>query len=288
MTWQFFLTCFLILGTIVALLQRQLGKTIPQYNRLVNGFFFIAVHYPLAIITALIIGFNANIGWNNIIILFVMAISFPLTDILAYRASKNVDAGLFGIINNLGPVITIVLAALLLAQELTSQQFVGALIIVFSALLVSIVAYSRSAKSTRIGIALALLSMMLWGLGTVFESWMLRRIGMGSLLVYGLGFQTFWMAVFVWPQRNHIGSIINRKYGPKVLTLSLAKSIKGIAFIAALYISKSAAIVGAFTGFLPVMIVVSAYFFLKEKSHIKIKISAALAGLIGLVILSLG
>jgi drug/metabolite transporter (DMT)-like permease len=288
MTWQLFLTCFLILGTIVALLQRQLGKTIPQYNRLVNGFFFIGVHYPLAIITALIIGFNAHISWNNIIILFIVGISYPLTNILAYRASKNVDAGLFGIINNLSPVITIALAGFLLAEDLTSQQFAGALIIVLSALSVSIVAYSRSSKSTRIGITLALLSVVLLGLDTVFESWMLKRIGMGSLLVYGLGFQTLWMAVFAWPQRGQIGSIINREYGPKVLTLSLAKSIKGIAFIAALYMSKSAAIVGAFTGFLPVMIVVSAYFFLKEKSHIKVKISAALAGLIGLVILSLG
>jgi drug/metabolite transporter (DMT)-like permease len=58
--------------------------------------------------------------------------------------------------------------------------------------------------------------------------------------------------------------------------------------VAALYISKSAAIVGAFTGFLPVMIVIAAYFFLKEKYHIKIKVLAALAGLAGLVILSLG
>lgn len=288
MTWQFLLICFLILGTVVALLQRRLGQTIPQYNRLVNGFFFIGVHYPLAIVTALIIGFNANIGWDNILILFIAGISFPLTDMLAYRASRNVDAGLFGIISNLGPVITIALAALLLSQELTSQQFVGALIIILSALLVSVVTYSHSAKSTKIGIALALMSVVLWGSGTVFESWILKRIGVGSLLIYGLGFQTFWMAVFAWPQRCHIGAIVNRKYGPKIVALSLAKSIKGIAFVAALFISKSAAIVGAFVGFLPIMIVVAAYIFLREKANLKIKILAALTGLAGLVILSLG
>lgn len=289
MTWQFLLTCFLILGTAVGLLQRQLGKTIPQYNRLVNGVFFVGIHYPLALLTVLFfIGFNANIGWDNIIILFIVSIIFPLTEILAYRASKNVDAGLFGIINNLGPVITIILAALLLSQDLTSQQLVGAVIIFISAFLVSITTYSHSVKSTKIGIMIALLSVSFWGSGTVFESWMLKRIGMGSLLVYGLGFQTFWMAVFAWPQRRHLGAVINRKYGLKVLAISFAKSIKGIAFVAALLISKSAAIVGAFTGFLPVMIVVSAYFFLREKYHLKIKILAAIAGLIGLAILSLG
>lgn len=222
------------------------------------------------------------------VILFVTAAGFPLTDILAYRASKNVDAGLFGIINNLGPVITIALAALLLAQELTLHQFAGASIIVLSALLVSIVAYSHSTKSTKTGIALALLSVTLWGLGTVFESWMLKRIGMGSLLVYGLGFQTLWMGIFAWPQRHHIGALVNRKYGPKILALALAKSVKGIVFVAALFISKSAAIVGAFTGFLPVMILIAAYIFLKEKYHIKVKVLSAIAGLVGLVILSLG
>ncbi len=288
MSWQFLLTCFLILGTIVALLQRQLGKTIPQYNRLVNGVFFIGIHYPLAIVTALIIGFNTNIGWDNIIILFVTAIIFPLTEMLAYRASKNVDAGLLGIINNLGPVLTIVLAALLLAQDLTPHQLVGAVIIVLSAFSVSIATYSHSVKSTRVGITIALLSVVFWGSGTVFESWMLKRIGMGALLIYGLGFQTFWMAVFAWPQRIHIGAIINRKYGPKVLAISLSKSLKGIAFVGALTISKSAAIVGAFSGFLPVMIVVAAYIFLHEKYHLKIKVLAATAGMVGLVILSLG
>ena len=288
MSWQFFLICFLILGTIVALLQRQLAQTIPQYNRLVNACFFVGVHYPLAIITALVIGFHADIGLGNMIILFAAGISFPLTDILAYRANKNIDAGLLGIINNLGPVVTIVLAALLLSQELTPQQFIGTLIIVFSALLVSIVTYSHSTKSTKTGIMLALLSVVLWGLGTVFESWMLKRIGMGSLLMYGIGFQTFWMVVLAWPQRKHIGAIVNRTYGPTVLALSLSKSIKGIVFIAALYASKSAAIVGAFIGFLPVMIVVAAYIFLREKSHLKVKILAAIAGLLGLVILSLG
>lgn len=288
MTWQFLLTCFLILGTAVALLQRQLGKTIPQYNRLVNGVFFIGIHYPLGLFTAFIIGFRTDIGWDNILILFAVSMIFPLTEMLAYKASKTVDAGLLGIINNLGPVITIILAALLLSQDLTSRQLVGAVIIVASAFAVSIATYSRSAKSTRAGIMIALLSVVFWGSGTVFESWMIKRIGMGSLLVYGLGLQTFWMAVFAWPQRHHIGTIINREYGPKVLAISLSKSLKGIAFVGALTLSKSAAIVGAFSGFLPVMIVIAAYVFLHEKYHLKIKVLAAVAGLIGLAILSLG
>jgi drug/metabolite transporter (DMT)-like permease len=288
MTWQLFLMCYLVLATVVGLFQRRLGQTIPQYNRLVNGFFFLAIHYPLALITASIIGFHVHIGWFNAITLLVMGVSFPLTDILAFRASKDVDAGLFGILNNLSPVITIALAALLLSERLTPQQFSGALIIICSALLVSIAAYSHSSKSTKTGIIIALLSVMLLGLDTVYESWMLKRIGMGSLLVYGLGLQTFWMAVLAWPQRKYIRKIINRQYGPQVLALSISKSVKGLVFIAALYVSKSAAIVGAFTGFLPVMMVLAGFLFLREKQYLRLKIAAAATGSIGLVVLSLG
>ena len=288
MTWQPFVICYLVLATVVGLLQRRLGRDIPQYNRLVNGFFFIGVHYPLALIVASIIGFHAHIGWFNAMTLLAMGITFPLTDMLVFRASKDVDAGLFGIINNLTPVITIALAALLLSERLTGQQLIGALIIILSALMVSILAYERSSKNTKSGIILALLAVVLLGSGTVYETWMLQRIGMGALLVYGLGLQTFWMTLFAWPQRRYIRKVINRKYGPQVLALSLSKSLKGLAFIASLYISKNAAIISAFTGFLPVMVVLAAFVFLKEKTYLRVKILAAVAGTIGLAILSLG
>ena len=287
MTWQLLLTVYLLLTTVTYLIQRQLGQTIPQYNRLVNGFFFLCIHYPLGLITALIIGFKVDIGWFNALTLLAIGAAFPLTDMLAFRASKDVDAGLFGILTNLSPVITISLAALLIAERLSPQQFAGAVIIIFSALLVSITAYNRSSKNTRVGIIIALLSVTLLGVDTVYESWILKRIGMGSVLVYGLGLQTFWMAIFAFPQRRHAGKVINRKYGPKVLALALSKSVKGIAFIGALYLSKSAAIVSAFTGFLPIMIVVAGFIFLHEKQYLKLKIAAASTGLVGLIVLSL-
>ncbi|HEY5441942.1 MAG TPA: EamA family transporter [Candidatus Saccharimonadales bacterium] len=288
MTWQLLLAAYLVLGTVVALLQRRLGRTIPQHNRLANGFFFVCVHYPLGLILAAILGFHLDIGWFNFFTLAVMGISFPLTDMLIFRASKDVDAGLVGILNNLTPVITIALAALLLSERLSGQQLIGALIIAVSALAVSIITYEQGSKSRKTGIMLALLSITLLGLGTVYETWILKRIGMGSVLIYGQGLQTFWMAVFAWPYRHGIKQIINRKYGAEIVTWAFSKSLKGFAFLGALTLSKSAAIVGAFTGFLPVMVVLAAYFVLKERSYLRVKIIAAAAGAVGLVILSLG
>jgi drug/metabolite transporter (DMT)-like permease len=287
MSWQFLLIVYLVLTTVAGLLQRRLGQAIPQHNRLVNGFFFVCIHYPIGLVTASIIGFHLDIGWTNAIILAGGGIAFPISGILAYRASKDVDASLFGILQNFQPVITIILAVLLLSQHLNVQQLIGALIIIGSALTVSSVSYSHGSKSTRTGLMIALLAIALMGLETVYESWMLGRLDFGTYIVFGLGSQTFWMAVFAWPQRRNIRKIINRKYGPTVLVSSLSKSLKGLAFVGALYLSKSASLVSAFISFLPVMMVVAGYLFLHEKQYLKLKISAAIVGSAGLIILSL-
>lgn len=288
MSWQFFISIYLLLTTVSELLRRRLGQAIPQYNRLVNAFFFVCIHFPSAIVVASFVGFNLAIGWLNALLLFAGGIAFALSGMLMFRASKDVSAGLFGILNNFAPVITITFAALLLSQRLNHLQLLGALIIIFSALSVSIICYQSSSKNTRIGILIALLSVTLMGMETVYESWMMKRIGgFGTYLLLGIGSQTFWMAVFAWPQRKLIRKIINRKYGLEVFILSVAKSVKGLAFIAALYLSKNASIVGAFVSFLPIMVVVAGYLFLGEKNYLKAKIAAAVSGSAGLLILSL-
>lgn len=287
MTWQFFLVSFLLLSVVAELLRRRLGQSIPQYNRLVNAFFFIGIHYPAGLAAAYFIGFDLNIGWFNALALFVAGILFPLSGMMAFRASKDVDAGLFGILSNLKTVVTLILAAWLLSERLTPQQFIGALIIILSALLVTTISYSHSSRSTKKGVLLAVFTVVLMGIETVYEAWMLQRIGLGSYLVYGWGLQTLWMAVFAWPQRKYIKKIINRRYGTEVFVLSVARSLKGFAILSALAITHSASVVGAFTSFLPVMVVAAGFLFLGERKYLKLKFLAAVAGTIGLLILSL-
>jgi drug/metabolite transporter (DMT)-like permease len=288
MKWQIFVLSYLALSTVAGLLQRQLGKDIPKYNKLVNAFFFLGIHYPLGLIVAALIGFDLDIGWTNLALLFVAGIAFPLTGIWAFRASKDVDAGLFGILQNLNPVITIILAALLLADRLNVQQLSGALLIILSALLASVIIYRHSSISTRFGILLAIVTVSMLGLETAYETWMLKRIGFGTYLVYGWGLQTFWMLVLAWPERKQLNKIINRQYGPSIFWLSLSRSLKGFAFLGALYFSGRASIVSAYTSLLPVMLVGAGYIFLQERSYLRLKVLAAIIAAAGLIVLSLG
>lgn len=287
MTWQSLLIVFLGLSTVVGLLQRRLGQAIPQYNRLVNGVFFVGVHYPIGLITAAAVGFHWRVGWADVLIMLAAGASFPITNLLIFRASKDVDASLFGILQNFQPVVTIGLAIVLLSEQLNPQQLGGTLVIIASVLAVSLISYNRGNRGTRTGLMLALIAVVLAGLGTVYEAWMVHRLGYGTYIVYGLGSQTFWMAVFAWPQRHQLAEVINRRYGPSVLALSLSKSLKGLAFVGALYLSRSAALVSAFTSCLPLLLVLAGYWFLGEKQYLKLKIAAALAGAAGLAVLGL-
>lgn len=71
MTWQLLLTVYLLLNTASYLLQRKLGQTLAEHKRLVSGFFFLVIHYPMGLLVAAYGSPNLSIGWLNILLLLV-------------------------------------------------------------------------------------------------------------------------------------------------------------------------------------------------------------------------
>jgi uncharacterized membrane protein len=115
---------------------------------------------------------------------------------------------------------------------------------------------------------------------------MLTRIDFGAYLILGWGAQTLWMTVVSWPQRKQLKALRNKKNFPALLSYALAASVKGIVFIGALRLTTNVSLLSAITSFLAVMVVITAYFALKEKRWLWYKIGAAIIGAAGLVILS--
>lgn len=286
MTWQLLLGSYLVLGTAAYLLRRRLATTLEAHNRLINGFFFLAVLYPLGLIVALFSNPNLSIGWHNVLILLVGSGVFPLINILAFKASKDVDAGLYTIINNLTPIITIVAASLLLQETLNGRQLLGAVIVIASTFLATLPRLRRSSAGTHNGIVLALASISLLGLAIVFERWMLTRIDFGAYLVFGWGAQTIWMAMLAWPERDNLRVLGKRANFYPILGYGATNALKGLCFVGALKLSNNASLVSASASFMAVLVVLSAYFVLKEKQWLWFKVSAAAIGTVGLIILN--
>jgi len=286
MTWQLLLIAYLILGTATYLFQRTLGKRFAEHRRLISGFFFLVLHYPSGLLVAAYLSPHLAIGWLNILILLIGSWVFPLINVLSIRASKDVDAGLFSILVNLAPVVTIIGATLLLKESLTNNQLLGAAIILASAFLATLPNLSRRAKAKPSGVLIVLAIVLLSGLATIYERWMLGRIDLGSYMVFGWGAQTLWMTLMAWPERKNLKVLLPREKLLPMLGFGLASSIKGICFIAALKLNGNASMVSAITAFIPVMVVPAAFIFLRERKWLWFKLAAALVGTAGLIILN--
>lgn len=251
-----------------------------------NWFFFLFTLYPVGIAVAFVIHESLRVSLLDLGIIAGAELMFPLVNISQYRANKDVDAGLFTILNNLTPIITITTAWILLHEGLSSRQFIGAVIIIASAFLVSLPGLLHRTKSTITGLLFALLSVGMLGIAVTFERWMLTRVSFSAYLIYGWGFQTLWMTVIAWPQRKYLKVLRKHKLRTLILTFSLVNTIKGLCWLGALRLSGNASLVSAIGSFTAVLVVLSAYFALKEKEHLTFKIIAALIGALGLVLLN--
>lgn len=286
MTWQALLAIYLVLSTATYILQRKLGQILAKHRKLVTGFFFLIIHYPVGLIVAAYSSPDLAIGWTNALILLVGSWIFPLISILSLRASKDVDAGRFTILSNITPIVTIIAASLLLNEQLRGNQLVGAVIIIASAFIVTLPYLWSRARIKTSGILIALAVFVLAGLATVYERWMLTQMDLGAYLVFGWGAQSIWMVLIAWPERKNLKVLRKKKYLLPILGFALAGAIKGIFFVAALQMSGNASLVGAIASFTAIMVIPAAYFLLKEKQWLWLKVTAAAIGTVGLIILN--
>lgn len=286
MTWQLLISLYLVLGTAAYLLRRSLAQRLTEHNKLINGFFFLCVLYPLGLIVAAFSSPDLNVGWLNVFLLLIGSGLFPIIMVMAFRASRNVDAGLYTILNNITPIVTIIAASLLLNETLNNRQMLGATIIISSAFLATLPKLNHHRKNSSGGLMFALGSVTLLGLAIVYERWMLTRVDYGAYLVLGWGSQTLWMVVMAWPERKYIKLLSKNENLQKILGYGLTNAFKGLAFVSALKVSGNASLVGASSSFMAVLVVISAYFVLRENEHLWLKVTSAVIGSGGLVILN--
>ena len=287
MSWQFFLGLYLVFSTTVYLLRRKLALLVPDHNRFVNWFFFAGVLYPVGLITALIIRPDLRIGWTNLALLLGGELIFPIINLLAFRANRDIDAGLFTILTNLAPIITIASARLLLNEGLHGHQLLGAVIVIVSAFLASVHNLFGKHKASRRGVLIALASVVLLGLAITYERFMLTRVEFGAYLVFGWGGQALWMTILAWPERKNLFLLRQPQVAKRIIAFGLANAFQGLCFVGALTLSGSASLVAATRSFLAVLVVLVAYYVLNERGWLALKITAALTGATGLIILNL-
>ena len=284
--WLVLLFLFFILGATNALMRRVLAQKFAEHNVLVNGMFYVFFLVPAGVGLMFIFPPTLHISGGDALWLIGGSLIWPLFNIAAFRANKEVDAGIYTIIANLSPLFTLAIAVPFMSETVSLPQYAGIGLLMFAGM----IAVAPGIKNNQLvisGVLFALLSTGLLGFGVAYERFMLSRLDLGTYILYGWGSQVLWMALLAAAEWKYLPTVV-RKIGPSTLLIwGSANALKSCCFILTLFLLGSASIMSGATNFISIVIVVAAFFILHERDHIIPKIIATFVGIAGLLLLAL-
>lgn len=286
--WQLLIVFYFVFGAASNILRRVLAQKLGDHNRLINAIFFVCFLLPAAIVLSFLFPHNLDIGLLNIFLLVGGSIIWPIFNITAFHANKEVDVGIFAIISNLSPVFTLAIALTLLHESLRAPQYVGVGLLITSGVLAASSQLNKHKRTSMNGIVMSALSAALLGLAVAYERFMLSRIDFGAYLIYGWGSQIFWSAVLAGKELKKLPALFHKEAEKRqtLIVWGATNALKSVAFILALKISGSASLISAASDFMSVAVVIAAYFYLKERQHMVHKLLSAAIGIAGLLLIA--
>ena len=285
--WLFFILLFLVLATVSSLLRRVLATKFEGRSRLINLVFYLIFLFPVGIGLSFFFPRNLNVGWLDLFLLFSGGLIWPLLGIVALQASKHVEAGVYTVISNLSPVFTLLVAIPFLGERLDILQSLGVGLLVFSGVFIASLQVRKGSLISSKGLILSFVAAAILGIATAYERFMLLRVGFGTYLVYGWGFQTLWAVLFAGKELKKLPLLFTKSCKVRKLLFSwgAVKVCTSVAFISSLKLGN-ATMLSASSDFVSVLVVIGAYFLLKEKKHLVYKLLAAAVGVVGLILLA--
>ena len=284
--WLVLLFLFFILGATNALMRRVLAQKFAEHNVLVNGMFYVFFLVPAGVGLLFFFSPPLHLSGGDALWLIGGSLIWPLFNIAAFRANKEVDAGIYTIIANLSPLFTLAIAVPFMSETVSLPQYAGIGLLMFAGM----IAVAPGIKNNQLvisGVFFALLSTGLLGFGVAYERFMLNRLDLGTYILYGWGSQVLWMALLAAAEWKYLPAVV-KKIGPGTLLIwGSANALQSCCFILTLFWLGSASIMSGATNFISIVIVVAAFFILHERDHSVPKIIATLVGIAGLLLLAL-
>ena len=144
-----------------------------------------------------------------------------------------------------------------------------------------------SAKSSRNGILLCVLSAAVLGIAVAYERWMLGRVDFGAYLIFGWGAQIAWSLFLARKDLRQMPVLLRAsEMRNSIVAWGTSSTLRSISFILALKLSGSASLISAASDFMSVAVVIAAYFYLREREHLLAKSMAAIVGVGGLLLIT--
>lgn len=285
--WLIPLTVFFVAGTASNLLRRHLAQKEHLSPNLINLVFYVGFILPGGIVLGLLLPHTFTPDLQTLGLLVFCSLIWPAYFVLAFKSNKHIDASVFSMIADLSPIVTAMIAYFLFTERLTSLQIVGVLALILSGVIAMYPDITSKVKVRIFGIQIALVCMLLLGVGVAVEKLVYDVAGIGTYFLFCWTLQVFWMVIIARKEISQLPALFNDKR-ERVLVLfhGLAGLLRSASFAFALLLSTSASLMNAASNFLTACILVGAYFILREKNNLRFKIAGSAVGLIGLLLVS--
>ncbi len=286
--WQLLITLYFIFGATSYILRKILAKELADYTFLTNAIFYVGFLLPAALLLSLFFPHNLQLSTVDMFLLFGGSIIWPLYYLSAFQANKEAEVGIFTIINNLSPIITLMIAVPFLHEQLRMWQYVGVAVLITSGVLAASSQLHGHHRLSAKGIAWCLLSTGILGVAFAYERFMLGRVGFGTYLLYGWGAQVVWSVVLAGAELQKLPQLFAKERKVKYILLLWggAGVLRSVSFIFALKMSGSASVISAVSDFLSVAVIIAAYVYLKERNNMPVKVVATILGIVGLLLVA--
>ena len=289
MIWFLPLAIYILSLVVQSLWQRKYAQSSELPESFPPALSYVLVVMPVSLIAGLCM--SHKVDWRAwlILLLVVEGLFIGLFNWFMFAALRVMTVAKFEMIFQIYIVVTIVLGWVLLNEDLTLRQIVGALFLVTAAYIALQVPKNSeqelrpSAKKKTV--IMAVCAAISLGIGLVAEKAALRHMDLGGYFIFGFATQT--LAVLFLAAKD--GSIKNLQMIHKsdlvqTSIMGVLATLVGFSYVIAIRLADNISLITALSAISLPLMVAAGYVVLREKEDAKKMWAATILGLIGLVL----
>jgi len=197
---------------------------------------------------------------------------------LNFNALKRTEASEFTVLFSTRAIWSVVAAILVLGESFGTQKIIGAALIISSVFLVS---WKKKSFSLNEGEMLTLAAAAFFGIEFINDTYLVGHVDLFFYLPLIFLFPAIFIGGLNYKKLPHIGKAIHLKDFLQLSFLGLMFAISATATLTAYTKGHNAAEIAILNQTSTIVIVLLGIIFLKERSHMKLKIIGAVISLIG-------
>ncbi len=276
MEWYWYIVINVFVFSLATTYQRVVLKNSPDpvvysiVNGLVGGLILLSY--------GLYVGFRVPNLQDISLNLILMSVLLGIGNMLTFSGLKKVDASEFTVLFSTRAIWSVVAAILILGESFSIKQVAGAALIISSVFLVS---WKKKSFRLTEGEMLTLAAAALFGLEFVNDTFLLNKVDLFFYLPLIFLFPAIFAGVLNYKKMLRIQKIVSMKDFLQLSFLALLFAISATATLTAYTKGHNAAQIAILNQTSTILIVFLGIIFLKERSHMKLKIIGAVISLIG-------